>query len=178
LFVLLTGGFAPFCIQEQQAMADESSASDAASSATVDLRRPNHFTELMQHCRSRDVQDRFRVLGMVPYRDVQSLMQHAHAVINPSRFEGWSTAVEEARTMGKQLLLSDIPVHREQAPAGTLFFGVDDPAELAGAMHATLARASIQAAPADLQRSFATRLCEFGQAYLQIARNFSVSSAQ
>lgn len=139
--------------------------------ATVDVRRPNHFHDLMQHCHARGVVDRFRVLGMVPYASVRALMTHAHAVVNPSRFEGWSTTVEEARTMGKQLLLSDIVVHREQAPTGTLFFGVDDPPALAAAMHAAWTRDRVEAAPGDLERDFSTRLHRFGQRYLQIARS-------
>jgi hypothetical protein len=30
-------------------------------------------------------------------------MQYSHAVINPSKFEGWSSSVEEAKTFKKQL---------------------------------------------------------------------------
>lgn len=138
--------------------------------ATADFRRPNHFAELMQHCRNLGVEDRFRVLGMVPYSDVQALMWHSHAVINPSRFEGWSTTVEEARTMGKRMLLSDIPVHREQAPPGSLHFGVDDPTALAAAMHSTLSTEYVELPHADLKRDFAARQHRFGQRYLQIAR--------
>lgn len=33
--------------------------------------------------------------------------------VNPSFYEGWSTTVEEAKSIGVPLLLSDIPVHRE-----------------------------------------------------------------
>lgn len=150
--------------------AQGSEVSVVCTGATVDVRRPNHFQKLMQHCHARGVADRFRVLGMVPYEDVCALMTHAHAVINPSRFEGWSSTVEEARTMGKQLLLSDIAVHREQAPAGTLFFGVDDPLALAAAMHAAWTRDRVEVAPGDLERDFRARLHRFGQSYLQIAR--------
>jgi glycosyltransferase involved in cell wall biosynthesis len=150
--------------------AEGSDATVVCTGNTTDLRRSGYFAELMERCRAVGVEDRFRVLGMVPYRDMQALMLQAHAVINPSRFEGWSTAVEEARTMGKQLLLSDIAVHREQAPPGAIYFGVDDPTELAAAMRATLARPRIRTPPPDLQHSYATRLREFGAGYLQIAR--------
>ena len=43
-------------------------------------------------------------------------MRQSVAVLQPSLFEGWSTTVEEAKSIGKTILLSDIPVHREQAP--------------------------------------------------------------
>ena len=76
----------------------------------------------------------FRPLGIVPYLDLMSLMRHSVAVINPSRFEGWSTTVEEAKSMGKSILLSDISVHREQAPDRAAFFSPDNPQALADAM--------------------------------------------
>ncbi len=37
------------------------------------------------------------------------------ALINPSQFEGWSTTVEEAKSLGVKMLLSDLEVHKEQA---------------------------------------------------------------
>ena len=58
-------------------------------------------------------------------------MQASVAVLNPSRFEGWSVSVEEAKSLGKLVLLSDIDVHREQAPPDGVYFGVDDAAGLA-----------------------------------------------
>ena len=36
------------------------------------------------------------------------------ALINPSKYEGWSTTIEEARAYGLNLLISDIEVNREQ----------------------------------------------------------------
>jgi glycosyltransferase involved in cell wall biosynthesis len=135
-----------------------------------DPRAPAYFGELMERCRAAGIEQRFRVLGLVPYRDMQALMLHAHAVINPSRFEGWSTSVEEGRTMGKQLLLSDIAVHREQAPPGTIYFGVDDVAALAAALRSTLAAPRVGTPTAQWQKGYALRLQEFGAAYLQIVR--------
>jgi len=53
------------------------------------------------------------------------------AMINPSLYEGWSTSVEEAKSMGKTILLSNIAVHREQAPVRGLFFDPRNVEELA-----------------------------------------------
>jgi glycosyltransferase involved in cell wall biosynthesis len=105
-----------------------------ASGPTSDYRNPDFFQALMQRAEDRGVTRDFRVLGVVPYDDVKSLMQHAIAIINPSRFEGWSTTVEESKSIGKQILLSDIPVHREQAPERGVYFPVDDPKALAVAI--------------------------------------------
>ena len=67
------------------------------------------------------------VLGQVPYEDLVELMNCAEVIIQPSRYEGWSTSVEDAKALGIPLLCSDIPVHREQAMSfGSRFFKTDD----------------------------------------------------
>jgi glycosyltransferase involved in cell wall biosynthesis len=107
-----------------------------ATGSSVDLRNPSFFPSLMQYAAECDVLDCFRVLGKIPYDHLVGLMQHATAFINPSSFEGWSTSVEEAKSMGKQILLSDIPVHREQAPERGFYFPAEDPEALADSMQA------------------------------------------
>ena len=82
----------------------------------------------------------FRVLGLVPYEHVTALSRDAVAQINPSLFEGWSTTVEEAKSLGKRILVSRIPVHIEQDPPGGEFFDPHDPEELAGLMERAFAR--------------------------------------
>jgi glycosyltransferase involved in cell wall biosynthesis len=74
---------------------------------------------------------RFRFLGRIPFSDVMALTKGAAALVNPSRFEGWNTAVEEARAMGTPMVLSDLAVHREQAGGIADFFDPDDPVALA-----------------------------------------------
>jgi glycosyltransferase involved in cell wall biosynthesis len=54
--------------------------------------------------------------------------------LQPSLFEGWSTTVEEAKSLGKKLLLSDIAVHREQNPPESVFFDPKNSEELAAKM--------------------------------------------
>ncbi|HEY6898551.1 MAG TPA: glycosyltransferase family 1 protein [Rhodocyclaceae bacterium] len=110
--------------------------------ATEDFRHPGYFASLMEKVRAAGLEARFRMLGVVPYGDVIALMAHARLVINPSLFEGWSTTVEEAKAMGKPLLLSDIPVHREQAPSGSAFFPPDDASALAEALQVAWASAT------------------------------------
>ena len=53
-------------------------------------------------------------MGDIPYKDVMELMRYSIAVINPSKYEGWSTSVEESIAMGKKIILSQIKVHIEQ----------------------------------------------------------------
>jgi glycosyltransferase involved in cell wall biosynthesis len=89
---------------------------------TVDNRNPNYFKELNEKISSLEMSDRFHILGIVPYEFLQHLLLDCVAVLNPSLFEGWSTTVEEAKSSGKQIILSDIPVHREQNPENAFYF--------------------------------------------------------
>lgn len=97
---------------------------------TQDYRNKDYIDSLTEYIDVNGLKENARVLGMVPYNEIFILMKHAKAVINPSLFEGWSTTVEECKSVNKNLILSDIPVHKEQAE-NALFFQKDDPEELA-----------------------------------------------
>jgi glycosyltransferase involved in cell wall biosynthesis len=99
-----------------------------------DYRAPAHYAALMAHVQRAGLREQFQHLGIVPHEDLGGLMRHALAVINPSHFEGWSTTVEEARSLGKATILSDIDVHREQDPPGATYFRADDARALAEAL--------------------------------------------
>ena len=98
---------------------------------TYDHRQPQYFNDIMAHIEDQNLKDSLRILGVVPYCDLVSIMRNSIAIINPSSFEGWSSTVEEAKSLGKRVILSDIPVHREQNPQGGYFFGVNDAEMLA-----------------------------------------------
>lgn len=96
-----------------------------------DYRQPDYFGILQQKIQDYQISENFRVIGIVPYKELIQLMRHAAAVINPSLFEGWSTSVEEAKALNLNVVLSDIPVHREQNPEQGIFFPSHDPERLA-----------------------------------------------
>ena len=102
-----------------------------ATGSASDSRNPGYFQSLLAYARECDVMDCFRVLGIVPYADLAGLMRSSIALINPSLFEGWSTSVEESKSVGKRIVLSDIPVHREQDPEGGIYFPALDAEALA-----------------------------------------------
>lgn len=77
---------------------------------------------------------RITILGQVSYPELMDLMRTAAVVLQPSRFEGWSTVVQDAKALGRPLICSDIAVHREQAPGALAFFPVDDAGALADAL--------------------------------------------
>jgi glycosyltransferase involved in cell wall biosynthesis len=114
---------------------------------TDDARDPHLFHDVMELASSYGVASHFKHLGLIPYADVFALNAACDALINPSKFEGWSTPVEEAKALGTPLLLSGLRIHIEQAP-DAVFFHPDDAASLAN----QLLRLSQQAPrpPADL----------------------------
>ena len=138
-----------------------------------DHRQPEHGQYLLHLIAGEKVEEEFRILGMVPYLDLMGLMAHAIAVLNPSRFEGWSTTVEEARSLGKMAVISAIPVHREQAPARVAYFDPDDPDMLADVLLnvAQAHRPEEDAARMqEAQAQFPARRLDFARRYEEIAR--------
>jgi len=103
----------------------------AASGAKDDPREPDYFDSIMKHVAERNLSRNFRYLGMIPSSHVYALLRVSVALINPSRFEGWSTTVEEAKSFGVPMILSDLDVHREQTAGKASYFGTDNPAALA-----------------------------------------------
>jgi glycosyltransferase involved in cell wall biosynthesis len=138
-----------------------------------DNRAPRYFGELLAEVSRRGVRDTFVVLGWVPQEHIGHLMRQSLAVLQPSRFEGWSTTVEETKSIGKTMLLSDIPVHREQSPARARYFDPNDASALADALVGAYSDLSPGPDPelelharADLPR----RTREYAMTFVRIAR--------
>ncbi len=73
--------------------------------------------------------------------------------------------------MGKQILLSDIPVHREQAPARSFYFPPEDSEALADAMLTAIGAfdaAEDAAYQEEARAKFPQRLRQFGEEYTRI----------
>ncbi len=112
----------------------------AASGGTKDPREPECFRDAMRRVEACGLDENFRHLGTIPLDHVYALLRTAVALINPSRFEGWSTTVEEAKSFGLPMILSDIDVHREQTNGSARYFGIDDPDALADHLLESLQR--------------------------------------
>lgn len=79
-----------------------------------DRRYPNYFEDLVKTLDRQGLQDNIRFLGVIPRQDQIQVFRAAAAVLQPSRFEGWSTVIEDAKALGRPIIASDIDVHREQ----------------------------------------------------------------
>lgn len=95
-----------------------------------DDRNPTFFGELLCAISSAGMRERMIILGYVPRAHVLPLMRQSVALVQPSRFEGWNVGIEEAKSLGKTVLASDLPVHREQDPPNGVYFNVNDAQDL------------------------------------------------
>lgn len=96
-----------------------------------DLRDKDFFPSIEKMITDNDLENNIIILGLVPKMDQIALIKESVMLIQPSRFEGWGTCVEDAKTLGKSVLLSDIPIHREQGRKCDSFFGEFDDKALA-----------------------------------------------
>ncbi|MFN0290509.1 glycosyltransferase family 4 protein [Pedobacter helvus] len=91
----------------------------------------NHVNKLRAYVNDNQLDQNIRFLGLIPYLDVLQLIKSSLAVINPSFFEGWSSTVEESKSIGKKIILSNIEVHKEQCPKFGFYFDPTNEIELA-----------------------------------------------
>jgi len=96
----------------------------------TDYRNSDHLSTLIGYVDENNLKENISLLGSIPYSDVFQLMKGSIAVINPSLFEGWSSTVEECKSIGKEMILSDLDVHKEQYP-NAAFFNKNDHLSLA-----------------------------------------------
>jgi glycosyltransferase involved in cell wall biosynthesis len=94
-------------------------------------RFPEHCVRLKDFLESNQLQDQIQILGLLPRTDQIQLMRNARAIIQPSFYEGWSALLEDCRSLGKTVFVSDIEMHREQSPDHAIFFNPESPGELA-----------------------------------------------
>lgn len=102
-----------------------------ATGLQKDSRDLANFNIITNYIKENQLQEYFIMTGNIPYNDVKCLQYYSTAVIQPSLFEGWNTAVEECKLIGKKIILSNIPVHLEQNPANVEYFNPHDEIELA-----------------------------------------------
>jgi glycosyltransferase involved in cell wall biosynthesis len=141
-----------------------------------DFRNQDYLGTLLRRMHELGVAGQVSLLGLIPRADQVQLMRRSLAVVQPSLCEGWSTVVEDARTLGKATLLSDLEVHREQNPPGARFFA----RQSAEALATALAESWQDGAPGpdsfretEAREAAATAQMAFGQRFLEIARDAS-----
>jgi glycosyltransferase involved in cell wall biosynthesis len=140
----------------------------------ADNRAPRYFGELIAEVSRRGLREHFVVLGWVPHAHIYPLVRQSLAVLQPSRFEGWSTTVEETKSVGKTMLLSDIPVHREQSPAEARYFDPTDAAALAQVLataYETLAPGPAEEMEQRARTELPGRTRDYAETFVRIAKD-------
>jgi glycosyltransferase involved in cell wall biosynthesis len=141
-----------------------------------DRRSLPHAETLRRYVAETGLVDRVHFLGLVPRGDQIEIFRHAAAVLQPSLFEGWSTVVEDAKAIGRPIVLSDIPVHREQAPPNASYFRAGSPEDLAAVLSRVWSR--LEPGPDRVSETAAAvstqqRRLEAGRAFAAIVRDAS-----
>ncbi len=99
-----------------------------------DYRNPDFFGTIKEFIRKNNLEEQVLFLGFIDRQEQLQLMANAIAIIQPSLFEGWSTVVEDAKVLNQFILVSDIPIHREQVKENAVFFDPANENELAEKM--------------------------------------------
>lgn len=99
-----------------------------------DYRDPSYTEEIKAYISQNGLEDNFRVLGLIDRDDQLQLMKGCLAVIQPSLFEGWGTVVEDAKTLKKKIIMSDIDVHLEQKNSDCTLYDRNNSQQLAEIM--------------------------------------------
>jgi glycosyltransferase involved in cell wall biosynthesis len=103
--------------------------------STYGFRGDDYFLRLQEFIQTHGLASNIHILGMLPRGEQLALTRRSIAMLQPSAFEGWSTVIEDAKTLGKIVLASGIDVHREQLPrTHPYFLDTYDPAAWACAM--------------------------------------------
>lgn len=87
--------------------------------------------EIDDYIKNNGLNDQVKILGLIPRVDQLSIMKYSKAIIQPSKFEGWSTVIEDGKTLNKVIISSDLDVHLEQLQDKGIFFKNDDVIDLA-----------------------------------------------
>jgi glycosyltransferase involved in cell wall biosynthesis len=141
-----------------------------ASGSIEDPREPRYFESITSQIKRHGLETSFRHVGMIPLAHVYALLRAAVALINPSRFEGWSTTVEEAKSFGVPMILSDLDVHFEQTNGQARYFGVDDAAALADHLAAVWAESG-PVIVRDLLPNVGERVRTFAEGFVRLVRS-------
>ena len=86
-----------------------------------------YMQELHSIINEHQLQSQISFLGILPRDEQLLIMKHSQAVLQPSLFEGWSTVIEDAKSLQLPVVAASLPVNIEQlGDKGTYFDAHDD----------------------------------------------------
>lgn len=81
-----------------------------------------YLAELHEIINSNGLSEHIVFLGVIPRKDQLMIMKHSQAVIQPSLFEGWSTVIEDARSLQLPVIAANLNVNIEQLGETGVYF--------------------------------------------------------
>jgi glycosyltransferase involved in cell wall biosynthesis len=91
-----------------------------------DHRNKEYIKTIKTFIKKQKLENNMSILGFIPREEQLKLMKESIAIIQPSKFEGWSTVVEDAKALNKYIVLSNLAVHKEQIEYNASFFAPDN----------------------------------------------------
>lgn len=137
------------------------------------------LAEVKKYVAEHQLEPHFRLPGRVSSHELNCLVAGSQALINPSHFEGWSTTVEEAKAIALPLILSDIPVNREQTNNACIYFDPHSPEAFAQAIR-RFEESSLDSRPSfsELEIQAASRLREFATRFESVVLSTAKQNAR
>ncbi|MBO9200146.1 MULTISPECIES: glycosyltransferase [Niastella] len=135
----------------------------AFSGKEQDRRNPDYFNELLTFVKENDLSESVRFLGFIDRKEQLKLMSLSLAVIQPSKFEGWSTVIEDAKAMNKFVIASNISVNKEQIKHNVDFFESDNEVQLAQKLISI-----IRNPPVIQHYDYKENIIKFGEAFSRV----------
>lgn len=90
-----------------------------------------YLRELHDIINTNDLRQSISFLGLIPRGDQLLLMKYAKAIIQPSLFEGWSTVIEDAKSLQVPVIAANLNVNLEQLEATGTYFEPHNAPQLA-----------------------------------------------
>jgi len=94
--------------------------------STFDHRGEDYAGQVKAFVHEHGLDAQVHILGLIPRAEQIALVRRAAAVLQPSSFEGWSTIIEDAKSLGQRVFASDLPVHAEQLGPDASLLPQDD----------------------------------------------------
>jgi glycosyltransferase involved in cell wall biosynthesis len=145
----------------------------ACTGHSLDYKGKRHIDRLMRFIDEHRLSDNIRMVGFLPRAEQMALYRGARAILQPSQFEGWSSAVEDARSLGRHMIVSDIAIHREkELGSSAVFVQPDDADGWADAMLAAT-NAGVNVSRRDEEaavRQARTRAIAAGRTFVEVMR--------
>lgn len=90
-----------------------------------DWRSSTYYETLIKKIKKNRLSN-FKILGNLSRKQQLSLIMNALYLINPSKSEGWNSAIEEAKSLNTRVLASNLKIHKEQLGSKGTYFDVND----------------------------------------------------